>query len=165
MANMQIVRNPRTEVDVQRLCEVFPDLLPDGRQIRHEQLEALLSANRASARYRTVVQKWRKRVFEDRRVYLDGRAALGAGFIALTPDEMVNFGIKGVREVGRKLKKALAVMSAPDDAELDEANRRRRGILEAAVLKLAAEQRHTLRDISKALAPPMQLPRATPGAR
>lgn len=156
---MVIVKNPRTDADVNLLWTVFPDLLPDGREVTHEQIEAVLKEPRVSARYRRVVTKWRRRLFTERRVYLDGQTALGRGFVALTPDEMVRFANRRVREAGRRIRKAIAVAAAPNDAELSEDVRRYRGLLEAAMVKMANENRSTLRAVSKALVPMKQLPR------
>src|SRR5688500_4242443 len=100
---MTFQKNPRTDVDVALLWKVFPDLLPDGREITHEQIEAVLHESRVSSRYKRVVTKWRKQLLNERAIWLDGLAAQGRGFVALTPDEMVRFGNRGVRTAGRKL--------------------------------------------------------------
>jgi hypothetical protein len=156
---MKIEKNPRNDVDVALLSKVFPDLLPDGREIAHEQIEAVLTMNRAQSRYRTVVQKWRKQLLAERGIWLDGQLAHGRGFIVLTPDEMVRFGNRGVRAAGRKLRHALAVVSAPKDEQLSDDTRKYRGLLEAAIVKIAAENKSTIRAIGKALTPMKQLPR------
>lgn len=155
---LRIIKNPNTDADVQVLRTVFPDLLPDGREITHEQIEAALRESRKSSRYKRTVSKWRRQLFAERRVFLDGQVASGRGFVALTPDEMVRFANRRVREVGRKLRKAIAVASAPNDAELSEDVRRYRGLLETALVKMAHEHRTTLRDVTRALAPMKQLP-------
>jgi hypothetical protein len=157
---MQIVKNPRNDADVALLWKVFPDLLPDGREITHEQLEAVLMMNRAQGRYRTVLMKWRKQLLAERGMWLDGQVAQGRGFVVLTPDEMVRYGNRGVRAAGRKLRRALSVVSAPKDEQLSEDTRKYRGLLEAAIVKIAAENKSTIRAIGKALTPMKQLPRA-----
>lgn len=159
--NMKIVKNPRTEADVQLLLSVFPDVVQDGRRITHEQIEIVLKMTKLTSRYRTVVNRWRRVLFTERRVFLDGRIGDGSGFIALTPDEMVRFANREVRASGRKLKKALAVGSAPNDAELSVGMLKYRQLLEAAMLRIAQEQRTVLRAVSKALPPMKQLPRAS----
>lgn len=155
---MRIVKNPNTDADAQVLWTVFPDLLPDGRQVTHEQIEAALREGRKSSRYRRVVTNWRRRLFTERRVYLDGQVASGRGFIALTPDEMVRFANRRVREAGQRIRKAIAVASSPSDAELSGDVRRYRNLLEAAMVKMAHENKTALREVSKALAPMEQLP-------
>ena len=157
---MRIEKNPRTDVDVALLMAVFSDLLPDGREIAHEQIEAVLTTNRATSRYRTVTNKWRRDLLNERGVYLDGQMAHGRGFVVLTPNEMVRFGNRSVRAAGRKFRRALAVVAAPKDEDLSADPRRYRALLSAAIEKIASENRHTLRSIGKALAPPQQLPRA-----
>lgn len=156
----KIVKNPRTDVDVQHLMTVFPDIQPDGREVTHDQIEAVLSESRLSSRYRRVVNKWRKLLLAERAVWLDGQTAQGRGFVALTPDEMVRFGNRGVRTAGRKLRKSLVVLSAPDDASLSADMRKYRSLLGAAIERIATEHRSVLREVSKALSPQRQLPRA-----
>lgn len=158
---MKIAKNPRTDADVQLLLMAFPDLLPDGRRITHEQLAAVLRMQKLVSRYRTVVNRWRRIVFHERRVFLDGRIGDGTGFIALTPDNMVRFSNREVRSAGRKLKKAIAVASAPHDDELSEGMLKYRQLLEAAATRIAQEHRSALRGITSALGPMKQLPRAS----
>jgi hypothetical protein len=160
---MKIAKNPATDADVSLLLTVFPDLIPDGRRITHEQLESVLKMSRLNSRYRTVVNRWRKLLFIERRVYLDGRIGDGTGFAVLTPDEMVRFANREVRSAGRKLKKAIAVASAPNDDELSVGMLRYRQLLEAAAVRIAQEHRSALRAVSKALEPMKQLPRVAGG--
>lgn len=157
---MNIEKNPRNDVDVALLWKVFPDLLPDGREITHEQLETVLTMNRAQSRYRTVLVKWRRQLLTERGIWLDGQLAHGRGFVVLTPDEMVRFGNRGVRAAGRKFRKALAVVSAPKDEQLSEDTRKYRGLLEAAIEKIVTENKTVIRAIGKALTPLKQLPRS-----
>jgi|SRR5262245_51813122 len=157
---MTIEKNPRTDVDVQMLWTVFPDILPDGREITHEQLEAVLHESRVTSRYRRVTEKWRKRLLVERSVWLDGMCAGGRGFIALTPDEMVRFSNRGVRAAGRKIRRMLHIAAVPADVALSEDVRRYRALLMVAMEKIAQEHQGTLRAVSKALAPQKPLPRA-----
>lgn len=158
---MRFKKDPEHDADVRRLMDIFPDILPDGRSITHEQIEAAIGTPRIAPRYRTVVNKWRKLLVTERGVYLDGITGSGRGFVALTPDEMVRFGNRGVRAAGRKLKKALAVASLPNDAALSDDMRRYRHLLCAAVERIASEHRTALRDVTRALGPQRQLPRRT----
>ena len=158
----KIQANPLTAVDVETLMQVFPDILPDGRRVTHEQIESVLKISRISSRYRTVVRKWRRRLFTERRIFLDGRAADGAGFVSLSPDEMVRYGNREVRAAGRKLKGAFAVVSLPNDAELSVDTLRYRNLLSMAIEKIVLEHKSSLRDVSKSLTPTRQLPRLKP---
>lgn len=158
---MTIKKDPQNDADVRMLMAAYPDLIADGRVISHAQIETVLRMPRIASRYRTVTHKWRRAVFDERRVYLDGRTAEGAGFVCLTADEMVRFANREVRSVGRKLKKALAVASAPHDGDLSDDVRLYRRRLEAAALKIAADHRAGLRELGRALAPMKQLPRAS----
>jgi hypothetical protein len=157
---MKIERNPSTDADVQRLLSIFPDLLPDGQRITHEQLEAVLSLSRLSSRYRTVVRRWRRITLSERRVFLDGRIGDGSGFVTLTPDQMVRYANREVRSAGRKMKKAIAIASAPNDEELSADVLKYRQLLAAATLRIAKEHRAALQDVGRALRPMKQLPRA-----
>lgn len=157
---MKIAKNPSTDADVQLLLSVFPDLVPDGRRITHEQLEAALRMSKLSSRYKTVVNRWRRLIFVERRVYLDGRLGDGSGFVVLAPDEMVRYANREVRSAGRKLKKAIAVAAAPNDDELSAGMLHYRRLLEAAAVRIAQEHKAALKDVSKALQPMKQLPRA-----
>jgi hypothetical protein len=160
---MTIQKDPRNDADVNTLLKLFPDILPDGRVITHEQLETALHMTRLSARYGTVITKWRRVLRDEKCIYLDGLAAQGAGFVSLTPDEMVRFGNRKVRAAGRQLKKALHVMTMPDDKALSEDTRRYRHVLAGAIERIAQENRAALRDVSRALAPVKQLPKRAAG--
>ncbi|HWB15960.1 MAG TPA: hypothetical protein VG538_06085 [Vicinamibacterales bacterium] len=156
-------RDPQNDADVRLLMQVFPDILPDGRTITHAQLEGALKLSRVSSRYKTVVNKWRKILQAERCVYLDGMIGRGHGFVSLTPDEMVRFSNRTVRASGRKLKKALAVVSMPDDHQLSQDTLKYRGLLQAALEKISVEQRAAIRDVTRALAPMKQLPKRAIG--
>jgi hypothetical protein len=156
---MKIVKNPKTDADVKLLRDVFGRVLPDGTEIAHEQIEAVLRIPHASSRYRAVTHKWRRELFQENGVYLDGRAAEGRGFVALTPDQMIRFANRGVRAAGRKLRRMIAVASAPDDDALSPQLRQYRQALLAATERIAREHRAQLRDVSRSLSSPKQLPR------
>lgn len=156
---MHIQKNPRTDVDVELLAKVFTNILPDGSELTHEQIEAVLVESRHSPRYKRVVTKWRRQLLNERGVWLDGMIAQGRGFVALTPDEMVRFGNRGVRQAGRKIRKALMIAAAPDDKALSEGMRKYRALLTVAMERIANEHKSVLRDVSKALAPMKQIPR------
>lgn len=156
-------RNPNTDEDVRQLQIVFGDLLPDGRLVTHQQIEAVIGVSHLTAHYRTVTNRWRKLLVAERSVYLDGVAAQGSGFVSLTPDEMVRFGNRGARIAGRKVLRSMAVMSLPDDAALSEGMRRYRARLSMAVAQIAETHRTQLRDVSRALAPTPSLPKRKAG--
>lgn len=154
-------RNPRTDADVELLLGRFRDLLPDGRVIAHAEIEALLKMSRKQSRYRTVTDRWRRLLMDEQRIFLDGRSAKGAGFASLTPDEMVRFANKQVRAVGRIIKKAIAVNSLPDPSEIKNSETRNyQARLLLACEQIARTQKHVLLDLTRALQPSRQLPRA-----
>lgn len=160
MATAQFQRNPRIDADVELLLGRFRDLLPDGRTIAHEEIESLVKLNRKQARYHTVTNKWRQIIFQEQRVFLDGRAALGAGFIALTPDEMVRYSNKRVRAIGRMIRKAIQVAMLPDPSELKSSEMRTyQARLLVAMEEINKTHKSVLLDLTKALQPPRALPR------
>lgn len=152
------LREPRTDIDVKLLIEKFSGLLPDGRLITHEAIEQLLRIGRDKAHYRTVTKHWRKAVFQEQRVWLDGRSADGHGFKALTPDEMVRFANREVRAIGKRLKRALIVAATPSDDEiLDPHTRLYRARLISATEQIAQAHGRVVRELSAALRPPRQI--------
>jgi len=157
-----IQRNPRINADVELLLGRFRNVLPDGRLIAHVELESLLKMNRKQSRYRTVTNKWRRILLHEQRVFLDGRAALGDGFIALTPDDMIRYANKRIRQVGRNLRRAIHVASLPDPSELKSSEMRNyQARLLVAYEQVINTHKHVLIDLTKALQPPRPLPRAS----
>jgi len=160
MTDARFTRSPRIEADVQLLVGRFRDLLPDGRVIRHEDIEQPLGLSRKDSRYQTVTNRWRRVLMEEQRVFLDGRSALGHGFKALTPDDMIRFSNKRVRSVGRLLKKAIEVASLPHPSELRENETRLyQARLLTAIHQLDSAHRRVVVDLTAALRPPRALPR------
>lgn len=158
---MKIEKNPRTDVDVQLLWSVFPSILPDGQEITHAQIEAVLGESRLTSRYRRTVKRWRRELFIRSSVFLDGELARGRGFVSLSANEMVSFAHRGVRRAGRQVVKAFAVATLPADADLSDTVRNNRARLVMAIEHVHREHRDTFKAISKAFAPKKQLPRAS----
>jgi hypothetical protein len=154
-----ITKNPQNDADVRLLLAAFPDVRSDGRLIRHEEIEAVLRIPRTSSRYHTVTWKWRRVLEDERGVYLDGRSAQGAGFIAFLPDEHVRYGAKGFHHLGRRTGRLLKIMSMPADEALSPEMRRYRQLVVSSIEQKAKENREALRDIARALAPPRTMPR------
>ena len=154
----QLVHDPRTDADVALLLERFTGLLPDGRLIAHADMEATIHLRRDQSRYRTVLKHWRRVVFQEQRVFLDGRSAEGHGLKALTADEMVRYANREVRAIGRRLKNALLVGATPSDEEISNpANRLYRARLLSAAEQIAKAHSRVIRELSTALKPPRQL--------
>lgn len=152
------LREPRTDLDVKLLLEQFPNLLPDGRLLTHETVERILRIGRDKAHYRTVTDHWRKAVFQEQRIFLDGRSAQGHGFKALTPDEMVRYANREVRAVGKRLRRAIIVAATPQDDELlDPHTRLYRARLLSATEQIAQAHGRVVRELSAALRAPKQL--------
>lgn len=154
----QFVHVARTDADVRLLTERFSGILPDGRLISHEDIEAAVGLDREDSRYKTVTKHWRRVLFEEQRIFLDGRAAEGHGFKALAPDEMVRYANREVRAVGRRLKRALIVAATPSDDEIaDPNNRAYRARLLSATEQIAQAHGRVMKELSAALRPPRQL--------
>jgi hypothetical protein len=157
-------RNPRTDADVELLLGRFRDLVPDGRTIAHEEIESVLRIPRTQSRYKTVTTRWRAVLLDEQRVFLDGRAALGAGFVLLTPDEMIRYSNKRVRAVGRILRRAIQVASLPHPSELKSSEMRNyQARLFVACEQLTRAHKHVLLDLTRSLQPPRALPRPRQG--
>lgn len=152
------VREPHTDADVRLLIERCGNLLPDGRLIAHEFIEQAIRVARDTSHYLTVTKHWRRAVFEEQRVFLDGRSAGGHGFKALTPDDMVRFANREVRAIGRRLKRALIVAATPHDDEILDGNTRLyRARLLSATEQIAQAHGRIVRELSSALTPPRQI--------
>jgi hypothetical protein len=157
--NARFMKQPRIDADVQLLLGRFRDLLPDGTVIQHAEIERLLNLKRRDGRYQTVTKRWRQVLFEEQRIFLDGRAALGQGFKSLTPDDMVRYSNKRVRAIGRLLRKAIAVAALPQPNELSTDARVYQARLLLAAEQIMTTHKRVLVDLSTALKPPRQLPR------
>ncbi len=154
----KLVHEPRTDADVRLLVERFQNLLPDGRLITHAEIESVIHLARHEPRYRTVTKHWRKVLFQEQRIFLDGRAAEGHGFKALTADDMVRYANREVRSIGRRLKRALLVAATPSDDQISDPNNRAyRARLISATEQIAAAHGRVVRELSAALRPPRQL--------
>jgi len=162
MANARFDRNPRIDADVQLLLGRFRDLLPDGRLLQHVEIESLLKLTHTSSRYRSVTDKWRRVLFEEQHLYLDGRGGRGLGFVVLTPDEMIRFANRRVRAVGRALHKAIRIIATPRPEDLtDSATRVYQARLLVVTEQVLNTHKHALLDMTKALRPAPVLPRAS----
>ena len=159
-AQMRFERNPRIDADVELLLGRFRDLVPDGRTILHEEVESLLRIPRTAGRYKTVTTKWRRVILQETRVFLDGRAAQGRGFKVLTPDEMVRYGNREVRAIGRRVRKAILITGLPNPTELSTNELRSyQARLMVACEQIGSAHKRVLFDLTQALRPPAQLPR------
>lgn len=166
MKPAKLVKNPRVDADVQLLLTRFREMQPDGRILAHEEVEAVLRVQRRSSYYMTVTRHWRRALFNEQRLYLDGRSAEGHGFKVLTADEMIRFSNKLVRAAGRQLKKSVVIAAAPRDEELIDPNvRAYRARLLSAAEQMIANHGRLIREVGATLRPPTQLPRAATPAR
>lgn len=154
----KLVHQPQTDADVQLLLAHFAGILPDGRLIAHAEIEEVIHLRRHESRYHAVTKHWRRVLFEEQRVFLDGRSAEGHGFKALTPDEMVRFANREVRAIGRRLKRALLVAASPSDDEIQDPNNRvYRARLISGTQQMAQAHARVIRELSSALKPQRQL--------
>lgn len=162
MRPAQFQHNPRINADVQLLLGRYRDLIPDGRIIAHEEIESLLKLNRKQGRYQTVTNKWRRVLLEEQRVYLDGRSSRGVGFTVLTPDDMVRFGNREIRAVGRRVRKAIQVAGLPDPSSLTTSDLRNyQARLMVACHQIESTHKRALIDLTQVLRPARGLPRAS----
>jgi hypothetical protein len=85
--------------DVKLLLGHFQELEP-GTQIKHEDVEPVLGLKRKEHRYRTVVQRWMRELWDDYNIRMVGMIG---GFRVLTPEERLDQSehqrVKGTRRL------------------------------------------------------------------
>jgi hypothetical protein len=131
-----------TALDVRKLQEAFPALSP-GDEIEHEQIEAVIEVDRASSRYRTVTNAWRKHLLTDANI--DIGAISGVGFRVLLDHERISTSVKGfqsgVRKQIRCVKRAILVRTD------DEILRRKQEVMNRLGIAIASQATTMMREI------------------
>lgn len=142
-----------TGPDVKKLEEAFGT--PEPGLIKHEEIEAVIGERRGTSRYRTVVNAWRKQLFNTSNV--EARAEPGLGILFMTAKERSENGVRGIRHAARHVVRVVNRVRAVPVDELDEVTRRKHDHLlrQGALLGEAAVK--TTTDLRKALKAPAQL--------
>lgn len=143
-----------TEIDVRKL-EALGDL-PVGREISHEEIEALLELDRNAGRYHSVTGAWRKAKLRDG---TEIGAVSGVGFRVLNEVERVDGGVKGVQQGMRKQLRSIkrAVIVRTDEPALI----RKQDLLRRLGAAITKEATDVLREIAPPKAEP-PAPRTPP---
>lgn len=158
-ANMHFAGIP-VAPDVKLLMDHFgqPEV---GTEIEHEAVEAVLCLPRKSGRYRTVVSRWMRTLWDQFNIRVVG---IRGGFRVLTATERLDQSehqrVKGVRRLTQAVKE---VVTAPVAELPPEQITRRDHLARTNVLALAAVK-DIQRDYGRALThPPEPLPRRKEG--
>jgi hypothetical protein len=158
---VKIVTNPSVTVDVDRLVAHF-GVLESDQVLLHSEIEGVLGMPRISSRYKTVLKKFRRRVGEEQRVYIDGRHAHGDGFIVLKGDACIGWAHAQAKRSVKHINRAKWVASMPAPEELTPEKRNFQAQLFVALDRISQGQKAALMDFSKAVAPQKTLPRVGP---
>lgn len=152
-----------TDPQIRRLSERYADIASRrGTVIPHEEIEALIEAERGSNRYKTITNRWRRRVERETGIVIAGTGeAVGVGFRVLTDDEQVGFGVSQRVSAGRRIRRWHSVVSNVNTDRLSPAMRTVRDfeVSAAARLHLAMTQvRKELPSTTMAEQQPRQIP-------
>lgn len=114
-AKMPWVTGRPTRAQVEKMMAAFPSI-NRGDIIQHADIEKAMGEERKSARYRTILSKWRRRVLEERGIFL--ASELGVGLRAQEPAAQLRTGAGFMKQAARRVTRGLAVTVAVPDAEL-----------------------------------------------
>ena len=139
-----IVRGVPTEPDVAALCKAYPvDSLTEGRIIEHDGIESVINkfgdATRASCRYKTVVEKWRRDMERIHNIRIG--AEKGKGYRVLAPGERLMEAEDHTKKSIRQAKRAHYRSSAIDTRRLDEHEQRRQQHIQTTSATIVAHAR------------------------
>jgi len=145
-----------TGPDVKKLEQKYGS--PEPGIIRHEDIEAVISEQRNSARYRCVVGAWRSRLLREDNIATKAEPAIGIRI--LTEQERVD---EAQRHLGLSARRVLrdhrwAMMI--DASKLDELSLRKRDHLIRASAAMAESAATNVKALAAVLKAPAQLPRA-----
>jgi hypothetical protein len=161
--SLENIRNGQsTRPDVELLMKAFPSLRRDGSVVAHEEIAKIIGHQHGTTRYRTVVEAWKKAVFREYGIVLDGRLAVGEGFYPLKPAEHNQYAKRQTKTVHRRIRFAAAVVGVVPDEELTTPQRLERDHI--ALHLTTVEQ--SVSGARKAIAsPPKRLESLPMGAR
>lgn len=108
--------------DVERLMQHFGDVAV-GQVIEHAQLESVLGTHRRSARYRSVLTAFRKKMLQLRQRVLDGRCVPGVGLKCLTDEQTVGHIGDRMRSLRRETGRLRVKAATVDVGALSEIGR------------------------------------------
>ncbi len=104
-----------TAPDVERLCFAFPTL-EAGTTITKQQISEVIKVDKDANRWKTVVDRWRKKLFAESNVVL--RAIPNVGFMVSDPMDRVDVSAGHAKKGVRQVSKASAIASRTDRSQL-----------------------------------------------
>lgn len=157
-------RGLSTDPEVRRLQDRYPDVPAlRGTMIPHEHIEAIIGERRDSARYKTITDRWRRRVERETGVVISGVGeAVGVGFRVLTDAEQVLFGVSQRVSAGRRIHRWHTVVANTDPSKLQPSQRNIRDFEIAAAAKLHLAMTEVRSALPARTAPPKPQPRRLP---
>jgi hypothetical protein len=117
----------------------------DGVVVEHSEIERALELKRATVRYQTVIQGWKKQLKTRDRVYLQSVRGIGYKFLSAgeAVEAYVSEAGKGIKQIARS---AMDIASVPRE-RLDSHQCGRADAAQSLLAKVSMDLRHT----SKAL--------------
>ncbi len=116
-----------TGPDVRKLESKFDDMdALKGSTIQHEEIEAVLGIDRSQARYKTVVNVWRKKIARDSGIEIRGdlKEVVGIGYRVLSDSEQLQFGGELRMRAGRKIRRSHVAIANTNNDNLTPEERR-----------------------------------------
>jgi len=104
-----------TAPDVRRLVDAYgvPTI---GTLYTHDEIEGVIKESRTSSRYRTVTLAWRRQIEREHDIILG--AEPGQGFVALRPEERIDYSGRKLKTGVRAVRRAGRVVSTTDTSKL-----------------------------------------------
>jgi hypothetical protein len=112
-----------TAPDVKTLITTFGIPAPKTT-VTHDDIAKAIGTTTISGRYRTVVNAWRKALYEEHNVLMV--AVFGIGFSAADPDVRVDVCVKNQKSAIKHVKKSVDVLTRTNVKELTTINMRLR---------------------------------------
>lgn len=124
---------------------------PPGSSITYATVEEVigerLDTKRGRSRFKSVTERWRKKLFLERGLQTE---AAGQAFHALTAAQALSVGVSGVNRIRRASARVTAYATAIDDKELTVAERDRHVLLRRQAMALLG----VAQDACRVIAPP-----------
>lgn len=152
-----------TDPQIRRLSEHYSDISSRrGTVIPHEEIEKLIEAERGSNRYRTITNRWRRRVERETGIVIAGTGdAVGVGFRVLTDDEQVGFGVSQRVSAGRRIRRWHTVVSNVNTDRLSPAMKAVRDFEVSAAARMHLAMTQVRKELPSTSVPEQQ-PRPVP---
>lgn len=112
-----------TSPDVDRLIEVFPSsTLQAGFIVEYHEIAQIISTDKTSNRFNTVVNAWKKRIYRDFNIVVE--AVPNKGFLVLSNSGRIGFSSNKVSKGFKRILKGKKVALTTSNHDLDEQTKR-----------------------------------------